>query len=539
MKKKLFIFLSISFLVFLWTLYFYQKKQKKVENYVKKIETVSTKLEQKELSWVNLEIEKNITDSAWTWNSKLEDEKKMLEKMIANQLVDIDDLRLLKTKSTIQKKYQLLYVKEMKKNNIHTAIKAVKKLLKYTKNKEIWYEKIVDLYIKIGDYKNAELYSEKLIKLNPTKKNLRKYLYLRFQTLNIFDNKQIESLKVLVSLYYQKWIIDSSELSFYNFLIELFNWDIENIKILLTDMVKTTKDPLQKQFLISVQHDLKVYESKKWTSLIYFKALVALDLLKFSYFWLAKSIAEKIYLEDDSYILPIQIMAYSYFFMWDYKNAVKYFQILKNDFDDENQDDYTFFIWVSYYWLGDYENSLLFLSQLKDNYAYALDVLRYKFLDYLNLKDKDNIIKTIHEMIYFPLTYTDYYNIFKYMLLQCNDCYNKNTKLIIDFIKRCYKDVDKKNEYVCWFGKAYLYDKFGKKKRAALYFKLLTKYFQDPYIYDSLAKYYLSRKNTKIAKHYYLKELLYTSNEEKRKNIKEKIKEIILKKQEDKEKNEN
>jgi len=64
---------------------------------------------------------------------------------------------------------------------------------------------------------------------------------------------------------------------------------------------------------------------------------------------------------------------------------------------------------------------------------------------------------------------------------------------------------------------------------AVKYFKLLSNYFQDPYIWHTLATYYEQKKDYKLARYYYLKELLYTSDPDKRKKLKQKIKELFLK----------
>jgi len=44
-----------------------------------------------------------------------------------------------------------------------------------------------------------------------------------------------------------------------------------------------------------------------------------------------------------------------------------------------------------------------------------------------------------------------------------------------------------------------------------------------------LATYYEQKKDYKLARYYYLKELLYTSDPDKRKKLKQKIKELFLK----------
>ena len=533
MIKKLFRFLFISFIIFFITLFFYREKQKKIQKYIKQVETISTNVEQNELSWINIDVEKSVV-STWlnkTWFVDEKEQKKMIEKIIADQLVVIDSISLLSSNEKwTEKRYQKLYLQEMKKNNIYLAIKAIKRILKTTDHKEIWYSKIIDLYIKIWDFKSAEEYSKKLLKIQANKENLNRYLYIKFQNINLFDDKQVKDIKDLITTLYKKRVINGEELSFYNFLVELLTkWDVKNIGSLLDTLIKTTNSE-HKTFLLSIKKDLEIYKSKKWSPLYYFKSLVALDLLKFWYFGLAKNIAEQVYIQDDSYVLPMQILAYSYFFMWNYEKAIEYFQKLKDNYKDDSVKDYNFFIWISYYWLKKYENAILFLSQVEKTNPYYLDVLRYKILSYMELEDKSNILESIASLSNFKLNYVDYYNIFKYLLIKCPDCSKNNIKLIIKLIRKCYQDTEKDKQYVCWYGKANFYNNLGKKYYAIRYFKLLTKYFQDPYIYENLANYYYKKWDKIKARNYYLKELLYTSKDKKREEIKNKIKELFFSK---------
>ena len=521
--KKLFIFLFLGFIVFLWSLYYFHIKELEAKAYLKKIQQIKSKLEEEKLAQlkkVKVEEEKNT-----------ENKEKILEEMVAKQLSDVNDIlnsQEKSSKSPYKVIYQKLYLSAMKKNNSYMAIKAIKRLLPYTDNKDVWLATLVDLEMQVGNFSEAEKYAQKLVKIAPTKENLKKYLYVLFQTTNFFDKKQVEKLKQVISLLYDKKVLNGDDLSFYNFLISLLsNWDIKQISSTLPLMLKDIKDSTYKNLLQAFKNDLKTYEASKGSPKYYFQALVALDLLKFGYFGLAKNIAEQVHIQDSAYILPLQILAYSYFYMWNYQQAVKYFQQLKQQ-DISGENDYDFFIGVSYYWLWKYTKALLFLSQVGKKSSYYEDVLRYKLLSYMGIEDTQNVIKTIQELSNYKLNYVDYYNIFKYLLFKCKDCYKKNLKLLVTLMKDCYSDVDKNHQYVCWYGKWNLFLKAWKTNLAVSYLKLLSNYFQDTYIWDTLAKYYEEKKDYKKARYYYLKELLYTSNPTKREELKRKIKEMFL-----------
>ncbi len=456
-----------------------------------------------------------------------EDKEKILEEMVSKQLVSVSDLKTESTKSPYRIIYQKLYLTAMQKNNLIMAEKAVKRLLPYTKNKSLWLKTLIDLDLKLGKFSDANKYATELIKLDPTKENLKKFLYVKFQITNFFDDNQVKDLKKIINILYQKGGISADDLAFYNFLINLLSkWNVKSSYEELNMILKDINNPDYKNLFLNFKKDFDTYKNSKGSPDYYLQALIALDLLKFWYFWLAKNIASKIYIEDSSYILPLQILAYSYFYMGNYNQAIKYFKQLL--ITDNWENDYKFFIWISYYWLGDYEKSLLYLSGQNKNHPYYLDILRYRLLDYIWLDDSSNIIATIKQMLNFKLNYIDYYNIFKYLLFKCKDCYKDNLSLIIKLSKKCYYDVDKNYQYVCWYGKWNLFLKYKKTDLAVKYFKLLSQYFQDTYIWDTLAKYYEAKKDYKKARYYYLKELLYTSNPDKRQVLKKKIRDLFL-----------
>jgi hypothetical protein len=81
------------------------------------------------------------------------DKRKLLEKMVANELSDVDFLLKKnvndKDNNWFNIRYQKLYISSMKKKKINLAIKAIKKILETTQNKDIWLEKLVKLLIQV------------------------------------------------------------------------------------------------------------------------------------------------------------------------------------------------------------------------------------------------------------------------------------------------------------------------------------------------------------------------------------------------------
>lgn len=523
MIRRIILILSVSFLVFFVSLYFYNIKEKKINEYINQVEQINFNIEKTYLSWIkNIKIEDNEEEL---------DKQKLIENMIAENLADIDNVIALsknESKDLENLKYKKLYMFYISRQNIDLAIKAILNILQNTDNKEIWYKKLVDLYIQTWQFKLAEEYAKKLLEIEWTKENLKNYMYIRFQNINFFDKLQISWIKNLIYVLHEKKVLDEEDLKFYNFLIDLLSdWNIENLEKNISVLVKDMKNDTNKNLLVNIKNEYEIYNKSKWSPLYYFKSLVALNLLKFWYFWLAKNVAENIYIQDSSYILPQQILAYSYFFMWNYENAIKYFQILKKA-DINFPNDYNFFLWVSYYRLKKQQNALLYLTQLNWTYPYYKDVLRYTLLSYMELKDDKNIKEIIYKLSKYELSYVDYYNIFKYLLFECEDCYKNQLKTLVSLIISCYKDVQRENQYVCWYWKWNLFLKAWKKELAVQYFKLLSNYFQDTYIYHTLATYYEDIKDIHQARIYYLKEFLYTEDEQQRSILEEKMREIFM-----------
>ncbi len=526
MFKRIIIFLSISFIIFFISLYFYHLKEREFNNYIAQIENISSEIEKKELNEID-----NIQSNTWDKNEL--NEKKLIEEMIANNLSDVDSIININNQKNINSKtlrYKKLYISSMDKKNNELAIKAIKNLLKETDHKEIWYKKLIDLYVQIWNFKLAEEYSKKLLEIQWNKENLKDYFYVKLQNINFFSNEQVEDIRSLVNSLYKKKVVTSWEFTFYIFLIDLLSkWELENLDNNLKALIQDAKISQHKNLLLSIQNSYEKYKKSKWSPLYYFKTLLALDLLKFWYFWLSKNIAENVYIQDSSYTLAQQILWYSYFYMWNYENAIKYFKILKKQ-NNGDEDDYNFFLWISYYWIQKPKDTLLYLSQLTNTYPYYKDVLRYTLLSYIDIKETWNVKKTISKLSSYELSYIDYYNIFKYLLFECDKCYKTELKTLLSLIRSCYKQVSKDNEYVCWYGKWNLFLKAWKQEFAIKYLKLLSEYFQDTYIFHNLATYYENNWDLESARKYYLKELLYTENSSRRKVLEQKIQQLYINK---------
>lgn len=141
----------------------------------------------------------------------------------------------------------------------------------------------------------------------------------------------------------------------------------------------------------SYQSALANFVKIKNPPLYYRDGLIALTLLKNGYFTFAKRLALHALSQNQNYILPYQVLAYTNFLTQNREAAKEYFLKLA-DFDVSNISLYKFLIGVSYYWYGDHQQSLLYLTQVSDA-ALQLDVYRYMLLSYIHDEDSANMIR--------------------------------------------------------------------------------------------------------------------------------------------------
>ena len=99
-----------------------------------------------------------------------------------------------------------------------------------------------------------------------------------------------------------------------------------------------------------------------------------------------------------NYILPQQILAYSHIILKERREAKSYFLNLMNS-DNSNSTTYQFFVGVSSYRMNDYVNALLYLNQIPSNTTLSTDIIRYKILSYIAIKDYNKLVKQFVELL--------------------------------------------------------------------------------------------------------------------------------------------
>ena len=532
MSKVIKIFIiSIMIFIIIYITYLPYKKQQ-IEEYISTVDTINDKLDKEIMKSIDLD------SLVRTWDIVVStgfNQEEVYKSIIIDQLADIDEITevLEQNKWEIFNKgslrFQKLYVSSMNKKNIDTAIRSIEYILKETPDDTAWMKKLVDLLVQIWNYDKAEKYIKNLLKLDPSNENIKTYIYIKLQNINYYNKKEVKELHNIIGALYKKKIIAYQDYSFYNFLSLLTSeWKPNDIKLSIESAKSVfTWDRLD--LLNEVNKSFSDSNLYQGTHDYYARALISLNLLQYWYFGLAKKVAQEVYAINPEYVLPIQVLSYSNFFIWDYKQSLNWLNKLKS-LDKKNEEYYNLFIGVSYYWNGDYRDSLLYLAQLSNMKDLGeneyIDVLRYRFLDYKHLKDEKNMIKTIKEMRFNTLNTVDYYNFFTFLLFKCDECYKNDKSLMINLIKSCYNDLPKSQVYMCWYGKANLYYKYKKYDLSTEYYEKLSDFFQDSYIFERIGDHYSFTDKDK-ARVFYFKALMYSSDNEEKLNIKKKIKKMF------------
>jgi tetratricopeptide (TPR) repeat protein len=148
-------------------------------------------------------------------------------------------------------------------------------------------------------------------------------------------------------------------------------------------------------------------------------------------------------LQDESYILPYQILSYAHFLTNNRDTAIEYFLKLAN-FDKKNTEMYQFLVGVSYYRKNDFTSSILYLAQNKSP-KYQTDTLRYLIINYLEIDEYTKAIESWQKILgqtdiknsdFFLYFYNSFY---KGYFSQNRKIYETNEQLATLFIQECEK----------------------------------------------------------------------------------------------------
>ncbi len=350
------------------------------------------------------------------------------------------------------------------------------------------------------------------------------YIYTYINTLSLTDQNSMSKFMTFIDQIREHSMISADDYVFYQWLTKLWQKDYEWADILL----KQVKWEFYQSFTNQIFDTIDKFNSQKWTPLYYKDSLIALTAMKNGYFSLANKLAVDSIIEDNQYILPYQILAYSNFLTNNREKSIEnFYELVK--LDSENQDKYNFYIWVSYYRWWNHRESILILSHLMDNEAYKTECYRYLISNYQALWDDSKTIQVRKKLLWqddlSKSDFKNFYDIVFYRPLsewKNHSIYKQERQLSYDFVGMCY-DQFGTSEAICLYWEVGM--DIANKNRENVENSLL--YLADNYpessIFQALGDYYTSHNSSKKAKTYYLKAVSLSDNTSQKNIIENKI----------------
>lgn len=351
-------------------------------------------------------------------------------------------------------------------------------------------------------------------------------IYTRFHDSNVgLDSvNSLSEAFTLVKEYRTRNMITADDEMFYKGLQSLRAYDYTTA----TAAFGKVTDPRYKDFVASYEAALANYVKIKNPPVYYRDALVSLTLLKNWYFSFAKRLALRALNQDETYILPYQVLAYTNFLMHNREAAKEYFLKLA-DFDAANEFLYKFLIGVCYYRYGDYEQSILYLNQVTDP-GLKIDVYRYMLLGYIQAGDGDNILRMRQNLLgEVDLQPSDFALFFDQMFYipfrtaQPFTLYLEAPQLVDLYLGKCSTLFTGSQADICTYGQVGL--QLAKQNLSWISKQLLSlaETYHQSHLYHLLGDYYFANKQYSLAKDTYLKALSICDNSTEQSILQNKI----------------
>ena len=391
-------------------------------------------------------------------------------------------------------------------------------------------------------FDEAKLYADEIIQTSGLQNiDIHIYLqsYLNSSEISVLKLSSIEKVKPVIEEARLRWLLSTDDYRFYQLLVALWYRDYSTAETLL----KQIDSPRYSTFVDHMNHIWGAVAQQRDMPSYYQDALISLNLLKHGYFSLAKKISLDVLKEDDSYILPYQILAYAHFLTNNWDTAIEYLLKLEN-YDPHNEYLYKFLLGVSYHRLGKYEQSVIQFSQIEqavldDNTdgfnprAVLTDSYRYLLLNYQELQDSERMLSIWKKLLGQPqLEKSDFYVYFYEVLFrpfvegENYSLYRADPQLAKDFVDRCETTLVDEDEDVCSYGDAGLLMLMGYHQEAKNKLLYIAKNYPQSYIFHSLGDFYAQQNDLDKAKKYYIKAISMPHNNYEESVLKNKLTEF-------------
>ncbi len=385
----------------------------------------------------------------------------------------------------------------------------------YTKNKNPQFlQPLVEKFLQYYQFDKANTYLSLLVaeQWNYFHLNLdpHQVVYTLFHnpSLDLASANSLDNVFSLINDYQSHHLLTDDDVMFYKWLHSLWVYDYATATAAFGKVTGQRYQDFKKSYDSALANYMKIKNPPPY----YRDGLVALTLLKNWYFSFAKRIALHSLNQNQQYILPYQVLAYTNFLMHNWESAKDYFLKLA-DFDTNNVFLYKFLIGICYYWYGDYEQSIIYLNQVADP-ALRTDVYRYMLLSYIHLEDMDNMVRIRHNLLgesslqpsdfslFFDHMFFIPFRTWKPFLL-----YSDNPQLADLYLWKCSTLLSGSQADVCVYGEVWL--QLAKQNLSSVGQKLisLSQTYHQSHLYHLLGDYYLLNHDYSLAKDTYIKAL--------------------------------
>jgi len=295
--------------------------------------------------------------------------------------------------------------------------------------------------------------------------------------------------------------------------------NFSDAKMLLTQIQSPKYSAIQSSLLETFANS----EKQKGIPAYYGDAVIALTLMKNGYYSIAKKIATNTVLQNSSYILPYQILAYSHFMTQNRDTAIEYLLLLRN-LESKQAQRYIFLIGVSHYRKGDYTQSILYLNQVTAAWL-VIDAYRYMFLSYVQWWEYGRAHATRQKLLgntsimkndFYSYFYTVFYEPIRHQ--QDWSMYRQNPTTVSASIQQCFVLLGSGDHDICAYGNAWLAMINDNNEEAKTILEDLIARYNAPYLLHAMWDYYANTADQDSAETYYM-QALSLSNDRKEQSI--------------------
>lgn len=402
--------------------------------------------------------------------------------------------------------------------NTYNDIDTLQKIYEKNKDPEV-LNLLISKLIQWYQFNTAKSYLANINIFQEQNISIKDYIYVYINTLSITDPTSISKFCSFLDEAKNRSLISTDDYIFYKWLVTLRNWDYSQA----LSWLSTISTPSYKSFVSQLSGAIANYKVQQWVPSYYETALISLTCLKNWYFTLANKLAIQTTFQNEEYILPYQILAYSTFLTQDREKSVEYFYKLAS-LDEDNYEKYNFYIGVSYYRYWNHEKSIAALVPLI-NSDFKNDAYRYLLLNYEKLWDKNKMIQIWQKQLWSNnLRESDFKYFFDQVFFlpfskwEKFQTYREYGQMAYDFVEACYEQLWSKNA-TCIYGNVWIDIANSNRVSAKENLLYLAENYPQASIYQALWNYYRLMKDDSKAKTYLLKAVSMTDDSAQKKLI--------------------